>query len=349
MELKVYDLDLNLLGIVDNATSVRWRTKYYEPGETEIHVPATADNINLFKTERIVRHKAAGESGIIEGVTIERSNSGRDIAVTGRYPVSIYDRRLIKDTTYFNDAIEAIMFSIVKNVIPFPHVEYAALKGFTDRVLFQATYKNVLTYLTKLAKAGNIGYRLVPDFEKKRYVFETYRGIDHSYDQVENPRVIFSDTFNNLSGITYEKNDTLLKNVIYVGGQGEGDARTYVTVGDTSLTGFNLREEFLSATDVSQEDQSAEDYKTALRERGNAKLNEDVVSESVTGTVIPKANFEYKKDYDIGDIVSVNIDSLGYKQSVRITEIESVYERGLPKITPTFGTPVPESIDWSDK
>lgn len=350
MELRIYDLNLQLQGIVDNATSIRWRPKYYEPGEFEIHCPATINNIFLLQTERIVRGGNDDEVGIVEGRTIKESSTSRTITITGRYIASIYDRRLIKSTTYYSGKAEEIMFSIVKNVVPFPHVTFGEPNGYMEEVIFQATYKNVLTYLEKLSRSSNIGFKLVPDFKNKQYVFQTYRGVDHSYSQTNNSRVIFSDEFANLNDITYTENNMIYKNVMYIGGQGEGSEREIVLCGDDSLTGFDRREDFFSATDISKDDDTKDaDYTNALIDRGNSKLDEAVLVNSIEGTAIAKGNFEYGKDYGIGDIVTVEKTSWGIAYDERLTEIEIVYEHGIPKITPTFGTAIPESVDWSDK
>lgn len=369
MELRVYDRDLLRKGTTDNASSIRWRLKYYEPGEFEIHLPATPQNINLFDQDMIIADKANGYSGIVEGIQIQKSKSKREITVTGRMIASILDRRLIKGRTIFNGEIEKIMFSIAGMISPFPHLVLGTQNGFTETVTFQATYKNALTYLTKLSKAGNIGYRITPDFEKKQYVFETYRGVDHSFSQHENNRVIFAESYDNLEGFTKNKNSKLYKNVMYIGGQGDSlrtvtvdgdtlvvsdntpDTRTIVTSGDTALTGFDLREEFLSATDVTKEEnESQADYESALKQRGDAKLNEDAMVDSIEGDVKPTGNFIFRRDWNIGDIVTVLIPEWNTKTDARVTEVEIVYEHGnMPTITPTFGTPIPDSIDWSDQ
>ena len=45
MELYIYNRAAGQLGVLEAATSIRWRRRYFEPGEVEIHVPATRENI----------------------------------------------------------------------------------------------------------------------------------------------------------------------------------------------------------------------------------------------------------------------------------------------------------------
>ena len=368
MELRVYDIKLMRLGTVDDATSVRWRPKYYEPGEFEIHVPATLSNILLFDYDEIIADRVNGYSGIIEGIEIEKSRSKREITITGRMISSILDRRIIKGKNIFNGEVEKLMRQIIQLMEPFPGLVLGEYHGYEEKITFQATYKNVLDYMTKLSEAGNIGFRISPDFDKKQYIFETYRGVDHTAKQHENNRVIFSENYNNLEGFTRTKNAKLYKNVMYVGGQGDSnrtitingdtmvvtddtaDTRKILICGDDSLKGFDRREEFLSATDVTQDENTSEsDYEQALIQRGNDKLKDDVMVDSVEGDVSPLGSFQFGKDWNIGDLVTLQMPEWNIEKDERVTEVEVIYEHGnIPTITPTFGTPVPETIDWSD-
>ncbi len=56
---------------------------------------------------------------------------------------------------------------------------------------------------------------------KKQFVFELYAGFDRSYDQTENPYVIFSPKFENIINSNYIESKASLKTVTLVGGEGE--------------------------------------------------------------------------------------------------------------------------------
>ena len=48
MQLRIYDDELNFLGITENQTSVIWTRKYYESGTFSVVLPITDDNIRLY-------------------------------------------------------------------------------------------------------------------------------------------------------------------------------------------------------------------------------------------------------------------------------------------------------------
>ena len=206
---------------------------------------------------------------------------------------------------------------------------------------------NYLTYQSKLARSAALGYRFRPDFNNRKIIFEIYKGIDRTTAQGINNRVIFSESYNNLNNAIYRENTQLYKNVAYVGGEGEGSARKIVVVGDA--TGLERREIFVDAKDISSEGLSAAEYEARLRTRGEEALANNRVENSFECNTGADVNFQYKNNYDLGDIVTVKKNKWGITVHERITEIREIYEFGGRRIEPTFGNALPESIDWSDK
>ena len=173
-----------------------------------------------------------------------------------------------------------------------------------------------------------------------------YEGEDHTTTQKDKPWVLFSDRYGNLNEFNYVQNDQLYTNVCYVGGQGTGTDRTYVVSGDDTLTGLDRRETFVSATDIQTENLTTAQYQAALKQRGTDYLQS--VALSIDTVVNPIGNFVYKEDYDLGDLVTIRKEQYGVEIDERITEVTEIYERGAFSVSLTFGTPIPETIDWTD-
>ena len=348
MEIRVYNQNLYRIGTVENQTSLIWTRKFFEPGNFEIHAPITPDNLQLFQYGNIVSIKGAKEAGVIEDLEKEDSDLKNEMTVKGRFLSSYLTRRIIHGTaTYDNAKIEVAMRTLLSNAEPIPLVELGELHGFDERASFQVSYKELQTVFTKLGKYGLIGYRFTPDFETHKIVFDTMKGVDRSFSQNVNSRVIFSEDYNNLANAIYKYNDQALKTVAIVGGQGEGAERIIVTVG--SGTGLNLREMFVDARDLTQEEgMTLNQYKDLLKQRGYEALQGAIASESLECKTEPKINFTYKEDYDLGDIVTVKKKSWGLYMNKRITELQEVYEYGAGYVVPTLGDPLPETIDWGN-
>lgn len=364
MEVRVYDPTLKLMGIIENFSSLLWVRKYAGTGSFELHVPITQDSINYLIRGNLVAYKGAVEAGVIESIKTEQTKDKNTLVVAGRFLESYLDRRLVYNTflspTYnFSGTVEDAMRTLVYDAaiddtnpekFPIPLLQLGTDHGFTETITFQATYQNLLKYETKLAEAAGFGFRCIPDFDNKTITFDVYKGLDHSENQSERVRVIFSNEYKNLNNALYTENDQLYKTTCFVGGQGEGTDRVWVKVGDHTLTGLNRREVKLNATDITPESLTEEEYKAKLVERGEDLLqNTDILVQSFDCDVMPNGNFIYKTHYDIGDIITVKKENWGLSLDLRITDLTEIYEKGKVTVSPTFGTPLPDTIDWEDK
>ena len=345
MELRIFNPDMELLGIIENQTSLIWTRRYRKPGSFELHVPITQTNLELIKRGNLLYKRGGLEAGVIEDIRLEESNIKKSMLIKGRFLSSYMDRRLIRDTVYFDGEVEIAMRELLSGVTAIPRVELGSLNYYADTIAFQVTCKNLLDYVQKLAICSNIGFRFRPDFNEKKIYFETYKGVDRTVSSGATSRVIFSENYNNLNNAIYQENDQLYKTLAYVGGEGEGDERKYVTVGEGE--GLDLRELFVDAKDIRQEDLTDEAYEQLLIQRGTEKLLENCISESFECDTGADVNFTYKKDYDLGDIVTVKKKSWDITQDKRIEEVQEIYEYGQMRVVPTLGNPLPETVDWS--
>ena len=348
-EVRIYDAAMNFKGLIENQTSVLWNRKYFDTGSFELYCPITTNNRNLLQMGRLVWMKGAAEAGVIESLYMEQSDVKNQITAKGRFLESYMSRRLIRPTYNIqNGLVETAMRQILSNAVAIPLVQLGEVQGYTERVSFQATYKNLLDYEIRLAKYSNTGFRFRPDFNNKTITFELYKGLDRTLQQSDRNRVIFSQGYGNINEAKYSVNDQLLKTVCYVGGQGEGSERTYVIAGDDTLAGLERREVYINASDIQDENLTTAEYQAALLQRGNNELENDVLCDSFECVTEANGNFVYKKHYDLGDIVTIQKENWNISANLRLTEITEIYEYGAMKVSPTFGTPLPEKIDWSE-
>lgn len=348
MEIRIYDSNMDFQGIIENQRSLLWNRQYNETGDFELHCPITPYNIKLLKRGSLVWKKGSVDAGIIESRHMEEDADNNEIIVSGRFLTAYMDRRLIRPTFDFSGLAEVAMRTILSNAVAIPHVQLGTLQGYTDTIEFQATYKKLLSTMQKIAKQTQLGFRFRPDFTAKTITFEVYKGLDRSMGQSDRARVIFSETFRNLNRAVYEENDQVYSNICYVGGKGEGADRVIVAVGDTSSTGLARREVFVNGSDISDENLTDAQYKNKLRQRGREKLAECAYYNSVECEAIPYGNFEYLKDYDLGDIVTIRKSTWDIGENLRLTGVTEVYENGTQTIQPVFGEPVPITADWEE-
>ena len=342
MELYIYD-PVEMVAVIDVMTSLRWRRKYFSPGEMELHLTATAERLAALSEGHIIRRTDRAESAIIEGVAV----TGEDLVITGRMLSSVLERAILTRTYDLSGTYESAMLALIpEGQRAVPALSAGMAQGY-PAVLegMQATWKNLLTVEERLARASGLGF-LVEFTPGGPWTFRCTCGTDHSVEQQTNPHVIFSEEFGNLVDPNYIRDVSGYRNVAYVGGEGEGSARMVVTV-DLS-GGGERRELWVDAKDIRSEDLDPEAYQAALRQRGLEKLAQCVRVESFEADGEDVPNFAYRKDWDLGDLVTAQYARLGISFTARITEVEEVYENGVETVTPTLGDPLPEKLELGE-
>lgn len=343
MELYILDSDLQVIDIVDTASSVIWIDRYYEPGDFEIYIRASAENIALFQKDGYIKRMDSDMVGIIERIAVNTDiESGNYLTVTGRDLKSILGRRIVWDQTNLSGNVETAMRQlIIQNVIS-PTIEarkinnviLAEPKGFTEKIIMQTTGDNLLDKIIELCKANEIGWKVTLNSSNK-FVIEFYKGTDRSYGQNIRPYVVFSPEFDNLIKTEVEEDLTELKNVALIAGEGEGTSRKTQTIGTES--GLNRRELYVDAKDISSNDGeiSSAQYKQLLIDRGNEKLAEAVGSRVFSGEAETALTFVLNEDYFLGDIVAV-ANEYGVTGNARILEVIECEDDNGYNIIPTF-------------
>ena len=352
-QVKVYGIDLMRKGVIDVYRSLIWTRKYKEAGTVELHAALNSRNLGLLQKGNIVAMTGSVESAIISGVAAD--DFSNEITATGSMLSAGLSRRGIKTVVNVsNMAYEDVMrklvdISAITTENPLTSLALGERKGYGGSVTLQVSYKDLYTYLTKLSACSNLGFRIRGDYKEKKFYFEVYEGKDHSENQTGNKRVIFSEVYRNINKATFTTNDQNYKTHAVVFGDGEGAARTVMEATiDASATGWERREVMVDARDIQRDGLTAGQYQAALAQRGTEKLAEYGIVECLEAVTLPNVNFAYKKDYDLGDIVTVNKRAWGIKMDKRITEIQEVYENGGLQVVPTFGDPLPDAVDLSD-
>ena len=189
-----------------------------------------------------------------------------------------------------------------------------------------------------LCEENNIGFKIVLTDENE-FAFSLYAGVDRSYEQTENPYVVFSPNFENIINSNYYSSRASFRNVTLVAGEGEGASRRTAIVG--SASGLDRRELFTDARDISSDTEdgtlSDAEYMAQLQTKGLKNLADHIVTTAFEGEVEVTRLFKYGEDFFIGDIVQI-ANEYGNEGSAYISELViSNSEEGL-SIYPTFKT-----------
>lgn len=343
--LSFYSQELVLCFDLGKYKSLRWRPMYDKPGEFELHTSQHLFQL-VERGQLILRADRPKETVRVEGVEIE----GGALIITGRFLSCALADACIRTQHRFDCPIEDAMRKLIQeeyNRVPrtLP-MKLAAAGGFPATIQCQVSLKNLLTVLQAMAKAGGLGFRVYAAPEEQTLYFEVYEGVDRTEGQEDNARVTFSDVYFNIDKPHYTENEANYKNYAIVCGAGEGMNRTIVEVDRTN--GEDRRELLVDARDLSQGEQTAAQYAAVLTQRGNDKLDEHNRIQSFEAGIKSSSQFRYTVDWNLGDIVTGKQTEWGVAMDQRVTEVEEVYENDAITVTPTLGTPAPETYNLED-
>lgn len=263
MNLFVLDKELDVIAIVDTYTSFIWTDRYQEAGDFELCMPMDQILLSYIKRDHYLWRNDSEHVMIIESIKIESDSEDGDRAIiTGRSLESILDRRVIWGLKNLSGDFQDAVKTLLEECIISPSKPERKIANFkfeaTDDTRItdlsidtQYTGDNLYEVICALCKERNIGFKVTLN-DSKQFVFKLYSGDDRSYDQFQNPYVVFSPNFDNIIDSTYQESSEGLKNVTLVGGEGEGTERRYTAVGN--IEGLERRELFTDARDISSDD-----------------------------------------------------------------------------------------------
>lgn len=261
MDLFVLDKNLDSIAVIDSYSSLIWTDRFQECGDFELVLPASSELFQCIKQDYYLWSKHSDRLMIIEKIEVNNDEEGDQVTVTGRSLESILDRRIVWGmktlTGNFQNGIRTLLEeNIISPSKPERKIDNFVFMASSDIIITemsietQYTGDNLYDVVVNQCKERGIGFKVIPN-DAKQFVFQFYAGTDRSYDQFENPYVVFSPEFDNIVDSNYMESKSAMKNVTLVGGEGEGSERRYTAVGNTS--GLDRRELFTDARDVSSD------------------------------------------------------------------------------------------------
>lgn len=357
MELYIFDRELNFKGILESYFSLIWTRKYSKCGEFELHCDLSPETLNLLKKGNVIWKKDDLESAYVEHRHLKQDTTGKEIlAIKGKFLTGYLGRRIVWDRQNLNTTSELAIRELIINNATNPmdvvrKIDLMALgevKGYAGNIDKQVSYANLLETVEEIANTSELGIRTLLDIENKQMILGIYRGLDRTASNGVNPPAIFSQEFENILEQEYTDSLNNYRNTVLVAGEGEGSDRELVSIEDGQ--GLDRYEMFVDARDLQSKDEDDNvipiaEYRKLLEDRGISKLSEHKEIETFDSKVNLNSNLVYKKDFDLGDIVTCTSKKWGITIDTRMTAIEEIYEESGKQINIVFGNEIPTLID----
>ena len=332
MELLVLNQQFRWLGVIDAYESMIWTERFSEYGDFEIVTTVNQEHLNLARQDYYVTRTDTRTIMIIEKVEIRTDvDEGSRLTISGRSLESILTRRLIWSQTILDGNLQNGIQRLITDAIIEPTDSKRARSNFkfqlsedpnitSLKVRCQFTGDVLYTAVKDICDAAEIGFRIYLD-DDLNFIFELYAGSDRSYEQSDNPYVIFSPNFDNIINSNYMESKMEWCNIALVAGEDEGEKRRTKEVGDSEATGLDRRELYVDARDIQSDDASitTAEYNAQLESRGNEKLAEHSTETMFEGGIDYMNMFVYGRDFYMGDICQIE-NEYGLQARVRITE-----------------------------
>ena len=351
MELLVLNTDYESIAVIDTYESFIWTDRYNSYGDFEIVFAMDESSLQYLKEDNYFWLKDSEHTMIIEDIRIDAdTEDGNRLIVTGRSLESILERRIIWGQKVFTGNLQTAIQTMLNECIISPSIEDRKISNFrfaesADPKITSLTINNqytgddLYTVIKGLCEENNIGFKIVLT-DDNWFEFSLYAGVDRSYDQTENPYVVFSPNFENIINSNYFSSKASYRNVTLVEGEGEGTDRKTAIVGSGS--GINRREVYTDARDISSKTEdgvtlSDEEYYAQLRSKGLKTLTDHSITTAFEGEVEATKLFKYGEDFYIGDIVQI-ANEYGNEGSAYISELIISRSKEGFSVYPTFKT-----------
>lgn len=354
---------------VDVFHSLIWTERYYGDSDIELVVPKTPEMLGKLAPGTFVGIIGSNEVMILETMNIEEEK----IKFVGISLLPWLNNRFIRATAAHKDKsfvwpVAAVPGKILADIVlnwccqggqymsgnamGIPNPEQLIIPGLRiadydksgTAITPPINYGPVYDILREVATPYRIGMQIILESASDTSYslgFRSYKGLDRTSGQTVNAPVRFSPEMDSLTGIKELQSIAALKTLVYSFASGYPDAGPFpATPGIANrtgmqYTGFDLRalQDFDDELTTKLADAAA--LLAALNTRAADSLSNNALIQAVDGEIVPENQYQYGRDYNLGDIIEIQGNSDVISTS-RVTEYirtqDEAGERSYPTI-----------------
>lgn len=362
--LYVLDSSYKIKCVIDTFSDFLWTERYYGYGEFEITIPMKIEILEMCHLRDYVSIRESDKIMIVETmITHSDPMNGDTLIISGRSLESILDRRVILEDRVGTTNVHSAIKALINNSITSPSSSVRTISNFVFKdsddpkvtgLTMEAAIENkgetVYKQIESICREKNLGFK-VDGTDNGGYQFELYFGVDRSWDQIDIPPVVFSDSYENLKDSNYLDSEQDSRSCVYVESYYDYTWYTTETDPDTGMTirtehtetqyrtdevykgaqptGLNRRESYMNAGEYTSS--------SSIRQKGLEYLADYKAKKLFEGETEFSRQFIFGQDYFLGDVVQLENQ---YKQTGKCRVIEIVMSRNAsgPSMVPTFET-----------
>lgn len=343
LRIDVYNTSGILQGFTQSVINASFERGLYKPGRFSLQINYNTRDASLFQRGYFVRFDSNNKKfGVITEIKKQVNQSGKQdqiVSVSGYELAFIFSRRIVVPATgdaryyaygKFETIVKAIILAqagtgaVANRRIPNLVIATDQLRGIDCTI--DSNYGNLIDAIATTSLFAGAGFYSFLD--SNGYInFETVHGLDRRSSQSTNNPAIFSTSLGTVKESEYTDTELSYKNLVIVGGQGEGAARTFRTVYDTSEpTGIDRREFFI--------DSRGQSATADLDKKGSDAITANSVNLYIDSRALEFSKLRYGTDFDLGDLVTLK--DFGVTLDAIVTQVGESWSAGEYNIDVTF-------------
>lgn len=344
-------------GRITEATNASVVERLYSPGHFDVECPIGARHAEKLAVGRLVY--LDGFWGLIDDIKFSANSDGSKLIVSGRQLKGLTADRITIPPAFSavtgaqgydtaTGTTEAIIKHFVagnmRNAAQPDRIVYGLeiapdLGRGTANDRYMSRHDPLDDVLATLGEAAGLGYDISPDLKNHKLIFDVVAGVDHSAQQKDRMRVIFDIARKTALSQEYINNTSDSRNVFYATMSGSDMAdetltSTYTRDGEETKQGISRREKHLI---ISTDTPTAGAEYAELKQKVLSEAESFKAAESFS-CEIAEGQYQYRRDYNLGDLVSVVNHEMGLTMHSRVTEMATTYGSDGVRRTATFGT-----------
>lgn len=364
MQFYVLNQNFGFDTLVDSFDSLIWTERYSDAGEFELTLPSNSPYKSVLVNGAFVTIDDSLEVAMIDSV----SDEDGVLTITGQTLTDILRQRIFrtswgKEQSQRNHSTGIVAASIVEDSCLTSGLMYTQAtlsNGYVNEPInnlvigniadgpdysFPVPYGPVYDAVKAVCDADAVGFKLYPSIINLdgtyQLVFDTYRGLDRTSTQSDNPPVVYEEAVGALTDIKSLKTIAGYKTHAYARGTGSTSPSLigfWQVSGGGSLVDFKRRTLFVDATDIDLATYGSNaDFLAALNQRAKQSLIQNNYVKMFDGTLVPqKKDYIHGIDYNLGDVIELR-DSTNVVQKARVTEYirsqDATGQQGYPTLS----------------
>lgn len=331
--------------VVDTFDSAVWCRRYDSPGDFVLKLPASDEMFNLVKNNTVLIRRLDVEDGtamIVDSVKLDTSpDSGDFLTLSGESLEAALGRRVFMQKYNLLGQPDAVIYRALKeNILNYWYfnsdsehianyryrfINFMDMDDYTRMggadILAQLYGRNLLELTEEIAKAKDFGFKFRFVSNLSRAYFSCYRGVDRTINQKNTQQIVFNTDFAEFASTSYTYDTRPYFNSALIGGEGYGKDRID-TIYSSSIrvnAGLLNKEIFIDGHSLSSNTVGDTSYITLLGSTAQDAV-QAAKAEETFDTEVSWAQWKYREDYDVGDIVTVG-NNYGITGDATVAEV----------------------------